>query len=583
MQQYKALVLGVDERSALTVVRSLGRHGITVHLGRDIPFSPAQLSKYISEVVQFPNAGHDPDEWVQALIAHLQKETYDLVIPTVDKYLVPVMQHRETLEKLAKFAIPDERGFEYTYRKSKTLELAKQVGAPIPKTIQVDSIDQLPEVEANFEFPLIVKPVSSKVFIKNIRYDMNVELAKSREDLERRLTRILQFCPVLIQSFHGGIGVGQEFLMRDGEVIAAFQHDRVHEPLGGGGSSYRKSAPLIPELYEASVKMLKEIKWTGVAMVEYKYDYEKKSGILIEINGRFWGSVPLPVAAGVDFPALLFDMLVKDKVPAKPPAYKYNVYCRNFPKDFEWFKANLRADKKNPFLMTRPLPKVFGEVFNLLLLREHYDTLVMDDPRPGFKVIGGYIGEQFRGAFDKLYTAGIKFNYRFNALTRRSKVRRIEKLVRANPYVSFVCKGNICRSPFADYYLQQLISKGASKDIRVESYGLIERVNRPSPELAVEAAKSFEIDMSVHRSKLLTQDIVDRSGVLFIMDIELYKRVRALYPSAKDKLFFLGVLQNSADKPIEIDDPYGKGIDKFKFVFKQIIQSVDNLSRLAGS
>ena len=296
--------------------------------------------------------------------------------------------------------------------------------------------------------------------------------------------------------------------------------------------------------------------------------------------GLAWAYVPLPVAAGVDFPALLFDMLVLNKVPEKV-TYRNNIYCRNLVNDFNWFKENLRADKKNPFLMTLPLPRVLGEVKHLLLLRERYDTLVWDDLRPGRHVVGKYIGEQFRGAWDKLYHAGIKLNYRYNALSRRRQARRIRRLLQQNPSIAFVCKGNICRSPFAGYYFRQLTQNGKPSPVQVESYGLIERINRPSPELAVEAARQFEVDMSAHRSRLLTAEIAEQAGVLFIMDFELYQRVKALFPRIRHKLFFLGVLQGNPGRPIEISDPYGKGIEQFQTVFKQIVQSVENLSRLA--
>lgn len=130
--KYKALVLGVDERSALTVVRSLGRHGVDVHLGKDIPFAVPELSRYTRQAFQFPNAGLEPEAWVAALKARLEAERYDLVIPTVDKYLVPVIRHRRELEPLARLAIPDDRGFEYTYEKARPWNWPGRWARPVP-------------------------------------------------------------------------------------------------------------------------------------------------------------------------------------------------------------------------------------------------------------------------------------------------------------------------------------------------------------------------------------------------------------------------------------------------------------------
>jgi hypothetical protein len=84
---------------------------------------------------------------------------------------------------------------------------------------------------------------------------------------------MLAICPILIQSFHPGSGVGQEFLMDRGELVAVFQHQRLHERVaslrlpGGGSSSYRRTMPVDQALLRHSLNMLRDLCWTGVAMV----------------------------------------------------------------------------------------------------------------------------------------------------------------------------------------------------------------------------------------------------------------------------------------------------------------------------
>lgn len=96
-----------------------------------------------------------------------------------------------------------------------------------------------------------------------------------------------------------GVGGGQEFLSREGRILTVFQHERVHEPPGGGGSSYRRSVPLDGEMLRQSHSLLEQLRWTGVAMVEYKKDPVSGDFALMEINGRFWGSLSLAVAANL--------------------------------------------------------------------------------------------------------------------------------------------------------------------------------------------------------------------------------------------------------------------------------------------
>ncbi|MGH1362022.1 MAG: hypothetical protein ACRBF0_00605 [Calditrichia bacterium] len=582
LNAYKVLVLGVDERAALAVIRSLGRRDITVHQGSDFAGSVCQYSKYNSKVIEFPKAAQDPDAWVERLIEILSTEQYDLVIPTADNYLVPMARNRAKLEPLAKLAIPEDRGFEYTYDKGKTFELAESLGVPCPRSVEISSTENLDEVLKEFTFPIIVKPVSSKVWQKSQRFQMDVSLVKDREALEAKLNRQLSICPALLQTFHTGVGVGQYFLMQEGRMIAGFQHQRVHEPLKGGGSSYRKSRKLDEELKVHSLNMLSELKWTGVAMVEYKQDLKTGATILIEINGRFWGSLPLALQAGVDFPYYLFEMLVNKKLPdnfveGKGVPYKENVYCRNFAKDFDWLKENIRADKSDPYSLTVPMPTVLAEARHWFMGRDHFDTLQLDDMKPGIKHVSRYIKGNFQGAGEKLHKLALKFKYGKNLPVIWMRKRKLKQLLHKNADVNFICKGNICRSPFAEFYLKKRFEENGMNSIRITSVGTLQKQNRQSPEFAIEAAASFDVDMRSHRSKIITQNDIDSYGLLFVMDTELYDKVLEEFPNAKEKLFFLGEMADGYPKVIDIIDPYGSKVGNFKRIYKQIITSVDDL------
>src|SRR4030095_221723 len=109
-----------------------------------------------------------------------------------------------------------------------------------------------------------------------------------------------------------GGGVGVEMLVDRGEVVLSFAHERIHElPLTGGGSTYRRAIAMPDALLEDSQKLMRALGWHGVAMVEYRA--HNGDHWLMEINGRFWGSLPLAAYAGVDFPKALAELLLQGK------------------------------------------------------------------------------------------------------------------------------------------------------------------------------------------------------------------------------------------------------------------------------
>jgi predicted ATP-grasp superfamily ATP-dependent carboligase len=113
--------------------------------------------------------------------------------------------------------------------------------------------------------------------------------------------------PALVQERVEGHGVGVFVLLWDGGLQGVVGHRRIREkPPSGGVSVVRDSTIVEPGLLRQSLDLLEELQWErGVAMVEYRVEPESGRTWLMEINGRFWGSLQMAIDAGVDFPALL--------------------------------------------------------------------------------------------------------------------------------------------------------------------------------------------------------------------------------------------------------------------------------------
>jgi predicted ATP-grasp superfamily ATP-dependent carboligase len=76
----------------------------------------------------------------------------------------------------------------------------------------------------------------------------------------------------------------------------------------------------------AAIRLLRRLNWEGPAMVEYRYDRATGSAVLMEVNGRYWGSLPLSIAAGVEFPYYHWQ-IVRGHTPV-PRAYRIGTRMR---------------------------------------------------------------------------------------------------------------------------------------------------------------------------------------------------------------------------------------------------------------
>jgi predicted ATP-grasp superfamily ATP-dependent carboligase/thymidylate kinase len=398
------LVTDSSRGSAIAIIRSLGRLGWRVIAADSDARSPGFRSRYATKRLLYPAPETHPEECVAALRSCAQAEHVDLIIPVSDAVILPLSAEREHFQDVCKLALPSREALEVATDKRKTHELAERLGVPIPRTCVVETAREACEKAGALGWPVVLKPQVSRRYRENSAVDSyRVCYAENAADLAEKMKRFEGRCPVLLQEFTRGEGHGVELLMDRGKVLAAFQHHRLRElPVSGGPSAFRESVPLDPVMYGQSVRMLQELKWTGLAMVEFKVGADGPK--LMEINGRVWGSMPLATLSGVDFPARMAELFLYGP-PANgqctQPAYSTGTRARNLELDLAWIASVLLGRNRYPFLQIPTRRDGLAAILDLLNPANKFDIQSWDDPGPGMaeipKIVRTFAGKLRNG------------------------------------------------------------------------------------------------------------------------------------------------------------------------------------------
>ncbi len=577
MQTSQVLVLGDDSRAFLAVVRSLGRHGLGVHVAPFDHAAAALRSRHIAAVHRLPPYNLDPEAWVRAVRALLDAQRFALVIPCDDRSILPLHRHRQAWGD-TRVALPNDAAFAAFFDKGATRALAIEAGVPVaPGEVlgEVLGEDGAPPdaatLAARYGLPLALKPRRS-FGIEQIASRRSVVILRSEEALARALAELDHPADYLVEGFFEGSGVGVSILAAEGAVLQAFQHHRVFESGPTGGSTQRVSAPLDPALYEATAALARATALHGVAMVEFRRDMRSGRFVLLEVNARFWGSLPLAVASGVDFPAQLYDLLVEGRRHPRI-AYRTGQYARSLTNDAYRLVRDL-GDRAVPLpaRLGRVGADVLGGLGRTLVGRERTDSFALDDLGPWFAE-WGEIGAWVAGGVGR----------RLPVLARlRAARRRRAFLARLRPprpaaapplRLLVLCYGNICRSPFATTLLQRALAE-SRPDIAVSQAGFLPREGRPSPATAIEQAAALGVDLAPHASHFATDEVVAAADAILVFDGHHLAELARRGLSAEGRLAMLG---DFADPPGEIEDPYGGTPDTYRGTYARIAAAADRL------
>lgn len=270
----RIIIDSTDKRMTVPVIDYLARAGYEVHglcFGAERPLNFGKLTKLhrvgrhtVAEDLTEIFSGYGPDD---ILIAGS---------PVVAEAV-------NTIRPKIGYLLSEQESIENAGNKKYLQELAEGLGIRTPKELTAP------------RFPMIVKlNVSENTQLKPAeRY----RIIRSEEDLAAAAPFMAQHADNLImQEYVDGSSAGVSMLLdEESNLVDFIVHERLLEyPVSGGPSAACRSI-VNAQLAHAAYRLLRALNWRGIAMVEFKGD------ALIEINPRFWGSMPLLFVAKSDF------------------------------------------------------------------------------------------------------------------------------------------------------------------------------------------------------------------------------------------------------------------------------------------
>ena len=328
------------------IIKALSRDGFSVYGGDYRKNAPGLYSKHIADRGKnliYPNPKTNPQKFAEAVIEYIKKEKFDIILPVNASEMMALALHKSEIEKYAHF--PFENYYKLLLLHDKKYFYELMLGVMdidyLPRTWSVGN--QTPPItdilgKAGFDNPPPFQPMEDyttvahflnanpglvyPLMVKTRRATSAVGIYRVQSDAELySACEKLGEVDIIIQENLVGRGVGISSIRWDQpHFIHHFGHKRVREyPISGGASTSREPWDVDGHpLSEALTRLLEQINWRGVVMFELKECSSPEGGFkykFLESNPRFWGSVPLAIVNGVNFPVLLCRAALNREIP----------------------------------------------------------------------------------------------------------------------------------------------------------------------------------------------------------------------------------------------------------------------------
>ncbi len=367
--------------ATLAIVQSLAEKGIEVTCGEEYRACPAFFSKYVKHRVVYPSPEKNPDDFVDFMYKQTRKYSYDVIMPVSDDTALLLSKYKDVFSQITTVPVTDFATFLKARNKSELIKIAIKNEIPCPVTYFPEE-QELVTIKKIVTYPAVIRACYSNGSRGIVKVNNQDELEKSFDQMKQA------YNDIFIQEFVPNDGNRYDLSCLRGihneEISFNVIHGLRFFPDKVGPQSYAITVEY-PEIVSYGKKLITALNWFGVANVEFVIDKRDGMPKLMEVNPRFWNGVKLDIAAGIDFPYLLYQIAKGKDIVANNHSKIGTKWRWLFPADILWF---LTAKK------TR------REVFKFLHFFEndlHYATFSHRDAGP----LIGVCAQSLRYAFSR--------------------------------------------------------------------------------------------------------------------------------------------------------------------------------------
>jgi predicted ATP-grasp superfamily ATP-dependent carboligase/folate-dependent phosphoribosylglycinamide formyltransferase PurN len=291
-------------RSSYSVIQSLGRRGIDVHVGDDSALAMSRFSRYCKSFTKLPDFFIDPQQYFESTCNALKKTGAKVLMPGHEDVGI-FSRRRDDLPSNVSIALPDWNNYSVAEDKFTALQVARETECPVPHTMEIGSLQELESLAQSTDWPVVIKTrIGNSAKGTHIAYGKK-ELVEQFKELFQTYNLPKERWPV-IQEFLPGEAAGVCVLYDRGRCAASFaeRYIRCKEPGRFGTSTFRETFDN-HQLISQAISIMDRLEWHGVAHLDFVADKNGRFK-LIEINPRLWGALALAMFSGVDFPYLWY-------------------------------------------------------------------------------------------------------------------------------------------------------------------------------------------------------------------------------------------------------------------------------------